>query len=208
MIKMMVFFIALLLLSGCATTQPNVQNQKQEFLPYDVLIKMDKFQPEIKTLEGSAIELTSFFSFKDFVAGDVVSIVPKYIFGKEVSTYNIQLIRLGRNWMFINEMIFLINDKPISVKALPQPYREVLSGNDVMEQPIFIITDELFDLITKQNKIHVRFVGDKYYSEYEIDSTTINHLLLFYKTSKLYEQCRVDSTNCKNKDKLGIHFGN
>lgn len=178
------------------------------YASYDLVIKMDKFNPNVKTLVGDSMEITSFFSLKDFVSGNVINVVPKYVFGKEISSFNLTITRMGTGWIFINQVTFLIDNTPYTIKTNTAPFRDVWSGSTVLERVTFEIPKELFSQIIKSKSIPIRLSGQQYYVEQEFNEDTINNLSLFYNTALLYEKCRIDSSSCTNKDNSGIPFGN
>ena len=196
-----------LFMLGCTSATQSVTPVLQSSDSYSLHTSIDKFTPSIRTLTGEDIKLTSFFSFKDFIQGDVINVTPVYVFNKSCSSYYLVFKRIGDGWLFIDGITFLINNQPITIRAKTAPLHESLYSSTVLEQITFEIPEDILISLLKVDNVPIRLLGDKFAEEQLLNRDVLNNLTIFYNTTKRYDKCRIDSVGC-NQDALGIPFSN
>lgn len=110
-----------------------------------------------------------------------------FISNQGKGTFVIQISYLGSDWIFLNSIVFLIENKTFEYK-LNNIKRETIYGKGISETTTININDELFNvllnIINTKSDVNVRFGGEKSNFDFKINrymKENIKQTLEFYR---------------------------
>lgn len=160
-----------LLFSSCspaAFKQATIEMRTDEYDGYSLVETKNNYLPNDKMFQGS------------------LQLNPKKLIQEDGSTsYSIQAIYNGENWIFIEtgeSMVFLIDgEREGLITSRGVISREVLYGGNIEERAIYPVIDpEIYHKIARANSVKVKVSGDDYYIERSLSDKNKKLFLRFY----------------------------
>ncbi|EGR1560409.1 hypothetical protein D6L41_02550 [Vibrio alginolyticus] len=169
--KIIAFIISAFILGGCASnnyTDFNVYiKNKDPFYPNQMHYFSDVLH--IKRVEFGSPSL-SFMRFN-------------YVKDNDISSWFISTTYSGKDWLFVEQIKFVVDNKVFTLKSLKNPKREVgyMGTTNVLEKNRFMTPEELMSALSKASSITVRLVGKHYYQEHVLTPTEIGLIKWLHK---------------------------
>lgn len=162
--NILLFLIVSIFISGCASSGTFKAYLKNE----------DKFNPGVKTYFSDKIQLTK-SSMLTVTKGEFSLFHSKS--GQNKSWY-IETTYVSEKWLFVNTLMFNIDDKIYTFTSSQNPIRDVgyVFSDIIREVNRFNVSDDFIESLSKAETVYTRLSGSNYYHERELKPDEIKNI--------------------------------